>query len=561
MKIKKHLTEYPHLLKEWDYEKNLIHPTKYVIGSSKKVWWKCSICGHEWETEIRHRTLRGNDCPLCAKQKMTDNRLKSILKKKGGIKNPILLKEWDYEKNGDLLPQDITEGSNKKVWWKCSKCDYSWQAKILNRKVRNCPLCANRVVVSGINDLATTHPEIAKEWNYEKNGSLLPTQVTRGNGKKVWWTCSNGHNYQATILHRTSGTNCPLCNSGRQTSFAEQAFLFYIKKIYPDTISRFTDIFNNGMELDIYIPLIKTAIEYDGVFWHKNKREREQRKYRICQKYGIKLIRIRESADYDCNGIADTCYHKENLDNPQNLNSLIYCVLFDVTSWTRKTPYLPFTIDVERDNFEIRKYMTDLAKNSLAIVNPNLAKEWCYEKNGELTPNRVLPNSSQKVWWKCSICGHIWKTTISHRSSSTGCPKCYRLNNKGENHCEAKQIYQYDKDGFFIKQWGCISDASRELKINSSNISMCAEHKRRIAGGYRWEYSYKEKLNAITSIKKRYKGTGGKPVLQLDDYGNIIKEYKSVNDAAAELNIHPSGISKVIHGEIQKSGGYKWKLK
>ena len=76
---------------------------------------------------------------------------------------PNLLKEWDYEKNGDVFPQDVTEGSGKSVWWKCRKCGYSWQAKILNRKVRNCPLCANRVVVSGINDLATTYPQLAKE--------------------------------------------------------------------------------------------------------------------------------------------------------------------------------------------------------------------------------------------------------------------------------------------------------------------------------------------------------------------------------------------------------------
>lgn len=475
---------------------------------------------------------------------------------------PNLLREWDYEKNNkiNLYPQNTTSGSNKKAWWKCSKCGHSWQAKILNRKTRGCPLCANRVVVSGINDLATTHPEIAKEWDYEKNGSLLPTQITRGNGKKVWWICPNGHKYQATILHRTSGTNCPICNSGRQTSFAEQAFLFYIKKLYPDAISRYTEIFKKGMELDIYIPSIKTGVEYDGSFWHKNKRQTEERKYQICQQNGIKLIRIREGNDYDCKGIADSCYHKENLDNHKNLEELIYFVLMDLTMFTRITPYLPFDVNLERDNFEIRKYMTDLTKNSLATVNPDLAKEWCYEKNGDLTPNKVLPNSSQKVWWKCSKCGHIWKTAIGHRSSNTSCPNCYRLNNKGAKHCEAKRIFQYSKDGHFIKEWGCISDASRELKINSSNISMCANHQRRIAGDFRWEYTYYEKLDTIAPVKKST-GFGGKPVLQLDDYGNIIKEYKSVNDAAKSINTHPSSISKVLHGQIQKAGGYKWKKK
>ena len=314
------------------------------------------------------------------------------------------------------------------------------------------------------------------------------------------------------------------------------------------------------MELDIYIPSIKTGVEYDGSFWHKNKRQTEERKYQICQQNGIKLIRIREGNDYDCKGIADSCYHKENLDNHKNLEELIYFVLMDLTMFTRITPYLPFDVNLERDNFEIRKYMTDLTKNSLATVNPDLAKEWCYEKNGDLTPNKVLPNSSQKVWWKCSKCGHIWKTATGHRSSNTSCPNCYRLNNKGAKHCEAKRIFQYSKDGHFIKEWGCISDASRELKINSSNISMCANHQRRIAGDFRWEYTYYEKLDTIAPVKKST-GFGGKPVLQLDDYGNIIKEYKSVNDAAKSINTHPSSISKVLHGQIQKAGGYKWKKK
>ena len=49
------------------------------------------------------------------------------------------------------------------------------------------------------------------------------------------------------------------------------------------------------MEVDIYIPSIKLAIEYDGIAWHKeDKRDREIRKYRICQNNGIRLLRLME---------------------------------------------------------------------------------------------------------------------------------------------------------------------------------------------------------------------------------------------------------------------------
>lgn len=475
---------------------------------------------------------------------------------------PKLLEEWDYEANRDLLPEQVTSGSNKSVGWICSKCGYQWNAKILNRtNGRGCPLCAGRVVVLGVNDLATTHPELSKEWDYEKNFDLTPQNVTHGMCKKVWWLCPKGHSYSATILHRTSGTNCPICNSGRQTSFAEQAFFFYIKKVYPDTINRYTDIFDNGMELDIYIPSIKTAIEYDGVFWHHNRREREERKYQICQKNGIKLIRIKEGKDMDCTGIADWIFHADNLGNKDILNGLIINVIRELKMWTTLHSTCPVSVNVLRDEFKIRKYMTDLKSGSLEELRPDLAKEWYYEKNGNLRPLMFPLGSSQKVWWQCSTCGYIWQASISHRAKGTGCNVCYRKNNRGGNHVESKKIYQYSIDGEFIKEWDCISEASRELKINSSNISMCAKRQRDNAGGYRWEYFYRDKLEPIVKIKKSRKGMWGKTILQLDIEGNVINEFSSLNEASRQLKIDSTSISKVLHGHIKNAGGFYWKEK
>ena len=91
--------------------------------------------------------------------------------------------------------------------------------------------------------------ELAKEWHPTANGTLTPQQVTIGSGKKVWWLCPRGHSYKASVMHRGHGTNCPDCNSGRQTSFAEQAVFYYIKQVYPDAISRCSDILPGRMEL------------------------------------------------------------------------------------------------------------------------------------------------------------------------------------------------------------------------------------------------------------------------------------------------------------------------
>ena len=56
--------------------------------------------------------------------------------------------------------------------------------------------------MQGFNDLATKYPALAKEWDIHKNGELLPQMVSAGSGKKVWWKCENGHEWQATIASR-----------------------------------------------------------------------------------------------------------------------------------------------------------------------------------------------------------------------------------------------------------------------------------------------------------------------------------------------------------------------
>ena len=59
----------------------------------------------------------------------------------------------------------------------------------------------------------------------------------------------------------------------------------------------------------------------------------------------------------------------------------------------------------------------------MQTTNPDLAKEWNYDKNNGLSPADVLPNSNKKVWWKCSK-GHEWKAKPNARSRGTGCPYC-----------------------------------------------------------------------------------------------------------------------------------------
>ena len=60
--------------------------------------------------------------------------------------HPNIAKEWHPTLNGDLKPTDITHGSNKKVWWKCSVCGHEWQAIVVHRvDGRGCKKCKERL--------------------------------------------------------------------------------------------------------------------------------------------------------------------------------------------------------------------------------------------------------------------------------------------------------------------------------------------------------------------------------------------------------------------------------
>ncbi len=124
---------------------------------------------------------------------------------------PDKIRDWDYDKN-KISPYSIVPGSEKKVWWKCSKGHNYEQQVFSHIRGASCPYCAGIKVIQGENDLETLYPYLMKEWDYEKN-SLSPSQIMAHSHKKAWWICSKGHSFEASIDHRTSNKpeNCPYC--------------------------------------------------------------------------------------------------------------------------------------------------------------------------------------------------------------------------------------------------------------------------------------------------------------------------------------------------------------
>lgn len=128
--------------------------------------------------------------------------------------SPALVREIHPEKND----QDITflsqmhAGSHTKIWW-LGSCGHEWAAQVRHRtEGGGCPFCAGQKVLAGFNDFQHLHPILSQEWDHDKN-LLLPTEVTAGSAKKVWWSGTCGHSWEAAVKTRVAGRGCPVCSN------------------------------------------------------------------------------------------------------------------------------------------------------------------------------------------------------------------------------------------------------------------------------------------------------------------------------------------------------------
>ncbi len=100
----------PQIALEWHPTLNgLDKAEQYSCGSNKRVWW-LGQCGHAWMATIKARVTYKTGCPYCAGNKVLKgfNDLKT--------KSPQIAEEWHPVLNGDLKPDEVLAGSNKKVF-------------------------------------------------------------------------------------------------------------------------------------------------------------------------------------------------------------------------------------------------------------------------------------------------------------------------------------------------------------------------------------------------------------------------------------------------------------
>ncbi|MCK4345758.1 MAG: zinc-ribbon domain-containing protein [Bacteroidales bacterium] len=356
--------------------------------------------------------------------------------------HPDLVKQWHPTKN-TIKPSEILAGSNKKVWWKCPKGDdHVWKAspnqRLDKNKVRACPICTKRIIIKS-NSLATTHPDIAKEWDYEKNSPLTPCQIPSGRNTKYFWKCKNGHSYPASPNARTiKKTGCPVC-SGNIVSCQNS-----LKARRPDLAKEWHPS-KNGEKT----PENTTIRSHKEIWWQCKKNpnhiwpatpsNRSRKSGGDCPICSNRLL-----APDGSNSLLNVYPELAELWHPTKNGSLTpdKVVAGGETVYSWKCPKgsdheWPSSIHRIRRNMKrhsgtgcpVCRGLKVVKSNCLATTHPKIVKYWDYEKNEELTPYKVTAYSNKQVFWKCHIIPrHQWKGTVNNRTnSSIGCKYCHKI--------------------------------------------------------------------------------------------------------------------------------------
>lgn len=278
-----------------DIAAQLVNPslaTQMKAGSNKKVAWQCQANPeHTWTTSPYLRIYKNERCSECYNRRTITGR-NDLATTHPNIAAQLV---------DPSLATTINYNSSTPVEWRCDiHTTFTWKASPFNRAVAHsgCPVCANRVVLPGVNDLATTHPTIAAQLQNQQ----LATQITFGSGKVVTWQCPTDptHTWASEVFRRTNNNSlrCPLCFPQSSNGEIELAKIVATLVQPAEVYTSVRHVLPNRYEIDIYLPEYKIGIEFNGVYWHSEAARRDKdyhaQKSALAHNAGIQLIHVWE---------------------------------------------------------------------------------------------------------------------------------------------------------------------------------------------------------------------------------------------------------------------------
>lgn len=576
-----------------------LNPSVQIIGdyinSKTEIACRCLVCGHEWNP-VPSSLLKGHGCKFCAEKANGKKRRKST--------EQFLAKLRMRNPDVQILEEYID--SKTPIRCRCSCGNDNWYASPGNLlRGSLCKECAGRRSAelqkghSRPNVNKKTHEAFVAECS-AKNTTVQVIGIYSGADNKIETQCKRcGHIWNPVAQSLLRGSGCSKCQRKMQTSFAEQAIFFYVKKRYPESVNGYKKGFGRS-ELDIFIPELQVGIEYDGRKWHKNKENIEKRKYVVCKELGIKLIRVRERRIKASAEICDCIIHSAYGDT-KKYSSLDQCIqdLFRI---------LDISVDVncDRDRIEIQEqYFKLIEAQSLGILFPELVGEWHQPSNGNITPFMVKPKSNVSYFWECPDCGDIYPAPPANRIKGTGCASCAGVKKLTHEEFE-RRVHQNHPNLILLGKYqnstervrcecmtcGHTWDATPHSITTGKGCKKCwnkvmAEQKRKPEEAFLEQVKLKHPRitvlgkyeNSHTEIQCRCEACGHEwsPIAQslISGYGcgncasnksrKVIcvetgEVYKSIHQAETKTGISHSTISNCCNGKGKTAGGFHWEF-
>lgn len=264
--------------------------SKEYIDSKTKLKIQCSKV-HIYKTAWTNFQI-GYRCPICSDRRLTYEYIKEQIESKDSYK---LISE-EYINNNTKLEVRCSKGHQYKVTW----------ANF--RRGRGCPYCDGRAYIS--------YEFIKKQM--KKEGYTLLSEEYINSSTKLEVQCNKGHIYKVNWNNFQRGKKCPVCDRIKTSSKGEKEVCDIVKVFTKELIieNDRTQIINpltgHKLELDIWIPSLNKAIEYNGTYWHSlsDRIEKDKEKERQCKEKGIDLLVIKEEDWQDCRNLCEMRIYK-----------------------------------------------------------------------------------------------------------------------------------------------------------------------------------------------------------------------------------------------------------
>lgn len=410
------------MLAEWYWEKNNelgIDPYTISPYYNKKVWWKCKK-GHHWFTSP-HARINQKDkskiygCRFCDKQEMWpgDTDALTVLTK---LNRQDVIEEFYLADNNGLRLENLFYHSTKQYNFKCPKCNTVRKKTFVNAVDYGCSGCTNQTVTE-FNSLKARYPLVAAK--YDKSGvNEIPShKIIMGGNEKYGFYCDVCNQvYYDTIPHQVNGRGCTECYKAHRTSWPEQMFYYGLKSNLPNLTIENRHLID-GCVFDIYIPELRTIIEYDGEYYHSLPRHKlkELEYNRVAREHKLKMYRYKEISETDLE-LLNRLYYHPFVDNGA------CCVYIPITNkdenkieklckhfcgLLNRFENISCDFDISKIPIEEvnKNTLYDRGKDSLIVKYPEVVeKYWDYERNEKLniTPYLVTPKSHHQVYMRWS---------------------------------------------------------------------------------------------------------------------------------------------------------------